>query len=291
MTAPPRRDPAPSRLAYRMERLWLRPIVRRAVRLGLPLAACAAALSWYVADPARVRVVTDTAAELRRAFETRPEFMVHLMAIDGASPELAHAVRETVHLELPLSSFDIDLDRIRTEIGRIDAVAEVAVRIRAGGLLQIDITEREPALVWRVGNGLMLVDATGHPIAATPARADWPELPLIAGPGANAAAEEALALAEAAAALAERLRGLVRRGERRWDLVLTRGQRILLPAEGAVAAVERLIALDEARDLLARDVTHVDLRLPHRPTLRLSETAMAELHRIRALEADRTVPE
>jgi cell division protein FtsQ len=284
MTARLRRDPAPSRLAYRMERIWLRPLVRRAVRLGLPLAACAAALSWYVADPERIRVVTDTAADLRRAVETRPEFMVRLMAIDGASPELAHAVRETVHLDLPLSSFDIDLDRIRREIGRIDAVAEVAVRIRAGGTLQIDITEREPALVWRAGNELMLVDATGHPIAATPVRADWPELPLIAGEGANDAAPEALALFEAAAPLALRLRGLQRRGERRWDVVLTRDQRILLPGAEPVAALERLLAVDKARDLLARDVTHVDLRLPDRPTLRLSEGAMAELVRIRSLE-------
>lgn len=291
MTALLRRDPAPSRLAYRMERVWLRPAVRRAVRLGLPMAALAAAAAWYAAEPARVRAVTDAAAELRRAFETRPEFMVHLMAVDGASPELAHAIRETVHLELPLSSFDIDLDRIRDEVGRIDAVAEVAVRIRAGGLLQIDITEREPALVWRSNAGLVLVDATGHPIAATPSRADWPELPLIAGPGAHDAAPEALALAGAAAPLSDRLRGFVRRGERRWDIVLTRGQRILLPEDGAVEALERLLALDEARDLLARDVTHVDLRLPHRPTLRLSETAMAELQRIRAAEADRSVEE
>ena len=60
--------------------------------------------------------------------------------------------------------------------------------------------------------------------------------------------------------LAERLRGLVRMGERRWDLVLDRDQRILLPEDGAVEALERVIALDEAQDILSRDILQVDLR-------------------------------
>jgi cell division protein FtsQ len=279
------RDPAPSRLAYRLERLWLRPLVRRAVRIGLPLLAGAGAALWWASEPARVAAVTDAARDLRRAVEERPEFMVRLMAIDGASPELARAVRQMVPVDLPVSSFDLDLAAMRAQIETIDAVAAAHLRIRPGGTLEVAITEREPALIWRRADGLMLVDATGHPIAAAERRADWPELPLIAGEGANAAAEEALALVAAAAPLSDRLRGLLRRGERRWDVVLTRDQRILLPASEPVPALDYLLALDEANDLLARDVTHVDLRLPDRPTLRLSEAAVAELARIRDPEA------
>ena len=42
------------------------------------------------------------------------------------------------------------------------------------------------------------------------------------------------------------LRGLVRVGDRRWDLVLDRNQKIMLPEQNAPAALERLIALDKA---------------------------------------------
>ena len=34
--APPRRDPAPTRLAYRMNRLWLTPLLRAMLHVGLP---------------------------------------------------------------------------------------------------------------------------------------------------------------------------------------------------------------------------------------------------------------
>jgi cell division protein FtsQ len=53
-------------------------------------------------------------------------------------------------------------------------------------------------------------------------------------------------------------------GERRWDVVLDRDQRILLPETEPGRALERVLALDQAQDLLDRDVT-VDLRLEPPP--------------------------
>ena len=80
---------------------------------------------------------------------------------------------------------------------------------------------------------------------------------------------EALALIDAAGPILPRLRGLERVGERRWDVVLDRGQRIKLPADGALQALERAIALDRAQDMLARDIAVVDLRHAARPVVRL----------------------
>ena len=111
------------------------------------------------------------------------------------------------------------------------------------------------------------------------------DLPIVAGDGADAAAAEALRLFAAAAPLGARMRGLVRVGERRWDLVLRSGQRMLLPAADPVAAVERVIALTDAQDLLERDVVAVDLRNPARPSVRLSPAAMEALRAIREIEA------
>ena len=72
-------------------------------------------------------------------------------------------------------------------------------------------------------------------------------------------------------------------GERRWDVVLDRDQRILLPAENPVRALERLIALDQAQDVLDRDVATVDLRLQDRPTLGLAPHALTEMRRLRGI--------
>ncbi len=277
------RDPAPSRMAYRLQRWLLTPLFRKALVWGLPLALVAGGGTVYFADEARRDALAATFAEMRRSIEERPEFMVRLMAIDGASDEIAEDIREIVPVDFPLSSFDLDLPAIREQVQSLDAVARAEVRVRAGGVLQVDIEERVPALVWRSDNGLELIDVEGRRVAALGSRMDRADLPLVAGTGADRAAAEALEIMAAADPVRERLRGLLRVGERRWDVVLDRDQRILLPETGAVTALEQVLALNEARDLLERDVLVVDMRLPHRPTLRLADNAVEELRRIRSI--------
>ena len=68
-------------------------------------------------------------------------------------------------------------------------------------------------------------------------------------------------------------------GARRWDVVLDRGQRILLPAEKPVVALERLLAMDQAEKILDRDVSNIDLRDERRPVLRLAPFALSEVRR------------
>ncbi|WP_135450223.1 cell division protein FtsQ/DivIB [Tabrizicola caldifontis] len=279
-----RRDPAPSKWAYRAQRWMLTPYVRSFLRTGLPLlVVVGAGAAWLSHEPNRTALVTQL-THLRQEFESRPEFRVSLARIEGASPELAEAVRDRLGLQLPISSFHIDLEAARARIEALDAVLRADLRVRAGGVLQITITERVPVAVWRTEAGLTLVDETGHRVAGLLSRSDRPDLPLVAGEGADRAMPEALALFDAAGPLLPRIRGLVRVGERRWDVVLDRNQRVLLPERNPVQALERLLALDHVQDIMNRDILTVDLRSDHRPTLRLTPNALAELRRAQGIE-------
>ncbi len=269
----PRSDPAPSRWAWRMQRLMLTPGFRFALRAGLPFCVMLAAGTWYLADDARRGKIEQVVAEARNSVETRPEFMVALMAIDGVEDQLATHIREAVPLDFPMSSFDLDLTRIRETITAIPAIKSAAVRIRPGGILQVDASPRIAVALWRTQDGLFLIDEGGIFVAQATARDARPDLPLVAGEGANEHVAEALALVEAAAPLGDRLRGVVRVGARRWDIVLDRDQRILLPETRALQALERVIALEGAQDVLSRDIARVDMRLPKRPTVKMNKAA------------------
>lgn len=277
---PPRRDPAPSRLAYRLQRLWLTPFVRALTRIGLPVFAVVLGLGIWLGDEGRRADLVATYEDIKLSIQNRPEFMVGLLKIEGASPEVDAAIRAMMPVQLPASSFAIDLDAFRAMIRRLDAVADVGLMIRPGGVLEAAVTERVPAILWRAPTGLEMLDATGHRVATLIAREARPDLALIAGVGADRAVPEALAVLAAAAPILPRARGLVRVGERRWDLVLERDQRILLPEQNPVRAIERVLALDAAEDILDRDFTHLDMRNETRPTIRLSATALEEFRRI-----------
>lgn len=281
-----RRDPAPSRIEYRLQRLWLTPAVRIAARVGLPVLAVAGGLALWLGDADRRADLRDRYIDLRRDLEERPEFMVTALAVDGASPEIAEAIRAMMPVNLPISSFHLDLDALRRVVAGLDAVARAEVRVKPGGILQVEVAERVPAAIVQRDGRLDLVDATGHRVATLTDRVLRPDLAVLAGAGAEAAVPEALALIAAAGPLRDRLRGLVRVGERRWDVVLDRDQRILLPQDGAVRALERTVALDEATDLLGRDVQLVDLRNAARPTLRLSPAALEEFRQINGFSTE-----
>lgn len=281
LNRPPRRDPAPSRLAYRLQRMMLTPVYRKMLRLGLPLLVLALVLLMWLGSAERRQDVAQSFVQLREAIQDRPEFMVNLFQVEGASPMLSEGIRRMVDLKLPQSSFDIDLIGLRERIMTLDAVRDVDLRVEPGGILTALVDERVPVVVWRAGPNVELLDKTGHRVMLVAERNDRADLPLIAGRGANTAMPELSTLIAAAQPIMPRIRGFVRMGERRWDIVLDRNQRILLPVDQPVPALERILALDKAQDLLARDVTVIDFRLKDRPVLRLSPHAAAELRAAR----------
>lgn len=277
-------DPTKSRLGYRLQRIWLTPLFRALIRTGIPCAIVLLGAIAYLQRPDVRVALAQGALDARAWVHERPEFMVKLMAIEGVSDPVADQVRSAVHIDFPTSSFDLDLEALRDHIDELPPIKDVSVRIRPGGVLEVSAVERTPALVWRAPEGVVLLDVDGVAVATVRGRSDRPDLPLVAGKGADDAVQEALLLVQAAAPIAERLRGLQRQGERRWDVVLDRGQVIQLPEDDPVPALERVILLNDAQDLLARDVTHIDLRNPTRPTLRLAQTGLEELRRIKGIE-------
>ena len=280
---PQRRDPAPSRWAYRMQRLWLTPLIRRLARVGLPAFCVVFATGLYLSDQTRRDGMTETFAAFRDQVKNRPEFMVTLLSVDGASAPLAEMVRGTLAVPLPQSSLDLDLAAAHDRVAALPAVKSVHLRVQQGGVLQVVVEEREPAFVWRAPEGLILLDDTGHHIAGIDSRTARADLPVLAGEGADTAVAEAIDLIVAAGPFQPRLRGLVRMGDRRWDMVLDRNQRILLPAAAPLDALDALIALDQAQNVMARDILTFDLRLTARPVLRLAPHALTEMRRANGL--------
>jgi cell division protein FtsQ len=69
------------------------------------------------------------------------------------------------------------------------------------------------------------------------------------------------------------LRASVLVADRRWNLHLNNGIDVRLPDSNVADALDRLVALDRDKKLLSRDITTVDLRLPDRVTVRLSDAA------------------
>ncbi|MEJ8560190.1 cell division protein FtsQ/DivIB [Yoonia sp. GPGPB17] len=273
-------DPAPSRLVYRYQRLMLTPGFRGTVRIGVPILLIAAIVgSWY-SQPENRAELAARIEQTKQSFQQRPQFMVQSMNVTGGDLSVLTEVAELLPTAFPISSFDLDLEMIRADIEALDPIKSASVRVGQAGALEVRLNPRVPVALWRDGATLRLIDADGVQSGQIIARADRLDLPLIAGDGAEDNIEEALNLFAAAGPLIARVRGLVRMGERRWDMVLDRDQRIMLPGDDPVSALDRVIALNDAQDMLNRDVAVVDMRNTDRPTLRMNEEAADALRRV-----------
>src|SRR5581483_2470170 len=100
-------------------------------------------------------------------------------------------------------------------------------------------------------------------------------LPLVVGAGAAQAADAFLTKLVRYPAIAGEVKAAVLVAQRRWTLYLKGGLEVLLPQFEVDAALERLASLERDKKILSRDIANVDLRLPDRVSVRLSDAAAA----------------
>ena len=277
----PAREYAPTRTGFRFRRLLRSKSFQKFATVWAPLLLVLAGIGW-VASQTELREQTMAQfEEMKREALGRPEFAVTRLDIEGATPAVEAALRRQLAYTLGASSLTFDATRARQRAEALGWVRTAQARLEAPRTLTIAVDLRKPALIWRREEALTLLDATGATIEWLESRADHPDLPLIAGRGANAprAVREAMAIFREAGALGPRLRGLVRIGERRWDAVLQDGPVVMLPAVGALDALAYVKALEQTPEKpLTKDVTAIDLRIKGRPTLRLGPDALQSLH-------------
>lgn len=167
-------------------------------------------------------------------------------------------------------TFDVDAarDRVRT----LPWVADATIRKLFPDTIEIAVSERTPYAIWQHGSALSLIDRDGALISNS-VDDRYVGLPLVVGDGAADRVSEYTALLDRFPAFKPRVKAGALVSARRWNLVLTDGVEIMLPETGIDAALKEVIDADRDGGLLSRDIVAVDLRIPDRLVVRLSERA------------------
>jgi len=262
-------DPAPSIISYRLMRLMLMPRLRFILTLGIPSLVIFFGTLVLFLNVNFNENIEAIKKDLKRALVERPEFMIKLASIDGASDELAHEIREIMPLDFPISYFDLDIKYLHKILNGIPAVASVVIKVTVSGVLQIDILERTPAFIWRKDDVISVIDEQGKFIRRASSRLDYPELPLVIGEAANLSVADISSLMEDNQIFLDQVRAFVRVGERRWDLVLDNNLRIMLPQTEFLSAFDRLMLMSQSGALFSDQLSIIDMRLVERPTVRV----------------------
>jgi cell division protein FtsQ len=138
--------------------------------------------------------------------------------------------------------------------------------------LAITLVEREAHALWQRRGELFVIAADGTVIDSFE-DGRFAYLPLVVGEEANRRTKDYLALLEAAGPLKGRIRAGTLVSGRRWTFKIDNGIDVRLPEHGAAAALARLVNLEREQNILQKDVIAIDLRMPDRVVVRLTEEA------------------
>jgi cell division protein FtsQ len=166
----------------------------------------------------------------------------------------------------------LDVEQARERLKTNPWIADASVLKLYPGELQIAIKERLAFALWQKDGRVSVIADDGtvlEPFVAP----SLIRLPLVVGSGAETRAKEFLALLDRYPQVRDFVRASVLVGERRWNLRLKNGIDVRLPESDTAAGLERLVALDREKNLITRDIVAIDLRLPDRVTVRLSDAA------------------
>jgi cell division protein FtsQ len=166
----------------------------------------------------------------------------------------------------------LDVADARAKLEANPWIAEATVRKLYPDRLQITVTEREAFALWQLQGKVSVIAADGTVLAAK-VEPRLATLPFVVGPGAAARARDFLAVLDRYPTIRDQVRAFIFVGERRWNLRLKSGIDVRLPDTDIEAALETLARFDREKNLLSRDITAVDLRIPDRLTVRLSDAA------------------
>ena len=213
-----------------------------------------------------------TVSEARNALANSAGSRITSVAINGRKQLTQDEVLAIGGVNGHSSLLFLDASSVREKLKANPWISEATVLKLYPGQLRIDIVERSAFALWQQNGRLSVISDDGAVLQdfVSPA---FLKLPLVVGKGAETRAKDFLALLSRYPQVSSVTKAVTFVGERRWNLRLNDGLDIRLPENDVGNALATLSNLDKDEHLFAKDIVAIDLRLPDRLAVQLSDDA------------------
>jgi cell division protein FtsQ len=211
-------------------------------------------------------------SDTRNALANSAGFRITTVVINGRKQLSQDEVLAVGGVNGRSSLLFLDAATVRDKLKANPWIADATILKLYPGQLQIDIVERKAFALWQQDGRLAVIADDGAVLEPYVSRR-FVALPLVVGKGADTQAKDFLALLDRYPQVRSVTKAAIYVGQRRWNLRLKDGLDIRLPENDVGNALAALSRLDKEEKLFSRDITAVDMRLPDRLTVQLSEDA------------------
>jgi cell division protein FtsQ len=211
-------------------------------------------------------------SDTRNALANSAGFRITTVVINGRKQLSQDEVLAIGGVNGRSSLLFLDAATVRDKLKADPWISDATILKLYPGQLQIDIVERSAFALWQQDGRLSVIADDGAVLEPYVSRR-FLTLPLVVGKGAAVRAKDFLALLDRYPQVRSVTKAAIFVGERRWNLRLKDGLDIRLPENDVGNALAALSKLDKEERLFSRDIVAVDMRLPDRLTVQLSEDA------------------
>ena len=219
-----------------------------------------------------VDAMVTTLSDTRNALANSAGFRITTVAINGRKQLSQDEVLAIGGVNGRSSLLFLDADTVRAKLKANPWIADATILKLYPGRLQIDIVERSAFALWQQDGHLSVIADDGAVLEPYVSRR-FVTLPLVVGKGAETRARDFLALLDRYPQVRSVTKAAIFVGERRWNLRLKDSLDIRLPENDVGNALAALSKLDKEEKLFSRDIVAVDMRLPDRLVVQLSDDA------------------
>ena len=219
-----------------------------------------------------IEAMTTALSDTRNALANSAGFAITTVVINGRKQLSQDEVLAIGGVNGRSSLLFLDATTVRDKLKGNPWIADATILKLYPGQLQIDIVERKAFALWQQDGRLAVISEDGAVLEPYVSRR-FVSLPLVVGKGADTKARDFIALLDRYPQVRSVTKAAILVGERRWNLRLKDGLDIRLPEHDVGNALALLSKLDKEDRLFSRDIVTVDMRLPDRLTVQLSEEA------------------
>lgn len=252
--------------------LWLENYLPNRTGFALTALMLLGSASLGIVKGGHVDELVTALSDTRNALANSAGFRITTVAINGRKQLSQDEVLAIGGVNGRSSLLFLDAATVRDKLRTNPWIADATILKLYPGRLQIDIVERSAFALWQQDGRLSVIADDGAVLEPYMSRR-FISLPLVVGKGAADRARDFLALLDRYPQVRSATKAAIFVGERRWNLRLKDGLDIRLPENDVGNALALLSKLDKDDRLFSRDIVGVDMRLPDRLTVQLSEDA------------------